>query len=283
MAATAADVRDGSSAWVVGAGRGIGRAVALRLAAGGLPVGLTGRHVDQLDATADEIRSRGGVACVAPADATDGTALAAAGRVVAEALGPIETLVYAAGINLGPERRWEALTPEAFSRIAQVNLGGAVNAVTSVLPQMRRIGGGRIFVVGSWAARAHLSAAGGPYAATKAALVPLVASLNEEEGRNGVRATLIEPGPVDTEIVDTRPQPPSAEARSRYLRPDDVAQLVAAIRDLPFRVCVNEVIVSPVLNELYLEDSMYPGPIRVSPGGELLDTPTPPSSRWTGR
>jgi NADP-dependent 3-hydroxy acid dehydrogenase YdfG len=204
---------------------------------------------------------------IVPMDACQWDQVTRGLRTVEEAWNAVAHVVFAAGTNLGKERRWSALSGQSFAALSAANTGGLVNVLVAALPQMRSRGGGRVFVIGSWGGWRRISVAGGPYCATKAALGPLVESLNEEEGRAGIRATLVQPGPVDTEIVNSRPSPPSSKDRERYLRPDDIAQLIEMVLSLPFRVCVNEIVVSPVINELYLRESAYDAPIIIDPTG----------------
>jgi NADP-dependent 3-hydroxy acid dehydrogenase YdfG len=89
-----------------------------------------------------------------------------------------------------------------------------------------------------------MSVAAAAYSASKSALASLAESLNDQEGRSGIRTTLLIPGEVDTEIASTRPVPPTPEERRAMLDPDDIGRVVQSIVDLPDHVCVNEVVVS---------------------------------------
>lgn len=254
--------------WVIGGGSGIGRATALRLAASGRRVVVSGRRPDALDETVRQMRgvSRGDIEAV-PVDASNPDSLVGAHEHIARVHGPVGTLVFAAGTNLGVNRWWSELTPADFRAVVDVNLNAAVGAISAVLPDMREVGGGRIFVIGSWAGWRYMSVAGAAYSATKTGLASIVESLNDQEGRSGIRATLVIPGEVNTEILLTRPVPPSDEEKAALLDPDDIARIVENISDLPFRVCVNEVVVSGVLNGIYLRDSKYPGRVAIDGTG----------------
>lgn len=256
-------VADTGVVWVIGGGSGIGRATAVRLARAGRTVVVSGRRADALAATVAEIESVGGKALALPVDVTDAEATKAARDEISERLGSVGTLIFAAGTNVR-ERWWDTLDTDSFRSVLDVNLTSAVTAVSAVLPGMRAAGGGRIFIVGSWAGWRYMSVAGAAYAASKFGLASVVESLNDQEGRAGIRATLVIPGEVETEIMKTRPVQLSAEELAAMLRPDDIAMMIENIVRLPARVTVNEVVVSGVLNGIYLRDSAYQGAVRVS-------------------
>ena len=86
---------------------------------------------------------------------------------------------------------------------------------------------------------------------SKNALGVLAETLNSEEGPGGVTATHLCPGEVETDILDTRPQPPSADARALMLRPTDVGEAIGWLAALPSRVCVNELVITPSANTSY--------------------------------
>jgi len=165
--------------------------------------------------------------------------------------GPPEVLVLAAGINL-PRRHWRDLDAEGFARISRVNLEGVASCITAVLPGMRQRGAGSIAVIGSWAGWRFTDFTGPAYSATKFALASVVESLNSQEGVNGIRATLVCPGEVATPILRSRPIPPSDEEIGRMLRPEDVAAAVLYAVTAPCHVCINELVISPRWNRMYV-------------------------------
>jgi NADP-dependent 3-hydroxy acid dehydrogenase YdfG len=243
---------DPSVAWVIGGGTGIGAAAAEALASRGVPVVVSGRRVGELSATVERIRAAGGAAWAVRVDVTDGPGVAAAAADIAAARGPIGTLVYSAGTNVA-DRFWDSVDPDAVAGVVDVNQQGAVRAVHAVLPRMRGAGSGRIVLVSSWAAWRHSPGAGAAYAMSKTALGVLAETLNAQEGAHGIRATHLCPGEVVTDILDTRPVPPSPAERERMLQPADVADAVAWIAGLPDRVCVNELVLTPTANASYTE------------------------------
>jgi NADP-dependent 3-hydroxy acid dehydrogenase YdfG len=243
-------------AWVVGGGSGIGRATALRLARDGYRVAVSGRREALLAATVAEITEAGGQAVAVPLDVTDEGSVTAAHRAAVDGAGPLGVLVCSAGTNV-PNRWWAELTGGDFDRVVDTNLNAVVRCALAVLPGFRAAGFGQIIVVSSWAGRHYMSAAGAAYSASKTALGALVETLNDQEGRHGVRATHLCPGEVDTPILRTRPVPPPAEEIARMLVPEDVADIVSSVTALPPHVCVNELVVTPVWNRMYVDNSAY--------------------------
>ncbi|WAP60665.1 SDR family oxidoreductase [Streptomyces sp. S465] len=127
-------------------------------------------------------------------------------------------------------------------------------------PAFRHKGFGQVVIVSSWAGWQYMSAAGAAYSASKTALGALVQTLNDQEGRSGIRATHLCPGEVVTDILRTRPVPPSEEEMARMLDPDDVAEAVSWLAGLRAKVCVNELVLTPVHNRMYVDTSACPPP-----------------------
>lgn len=250
--------------WIIGGGSGIGKATARRLAGGNRVIVVSGRRADRLDATVDEIRAAGYAVYALQLDATDTAATAAAHQSIRDRYGPVATIVFAAGTNLHEQRWWQSLAPDGFASIVDANLKSAVNVVASVLPDMRTAGGGRIVILGSWAGWRYMSVAGAAYSASKMGLGAIVDSLNDQEGRSGIAATLVIPAEVRTEIMQTRPTPLTEPELAAMLDPDVVGLVIKNIVELPRHVCINEVVVSSVLNGIYLRDSAYHGPVRAT-------------------
>lgn len=236
-------------AWITGGGTGIGLASARRLAGQGWHVVLSGRRAAELQAACDAIAA-GGSAEAVPLDVSDAAAVSAAAEGILARNGRIDALVCSAGTNV-PNRYWKDLTPEAFVRVGAINLNGVAFCVAAVLPAMRSAGGGSIVVVSSWAGWRYLSFTGAAYGATKQGLSPLVESLNDQEGENGIRATLVCPGEVATPILRSRPVPPPEEDLARMLRPEDVGDAIAYAVTAPAHVCLNEIVIAPTFNRIY--------------------------------
>jgi len=118
---------------------------------------------------------------------------------------------------------------------------------------MRAQKSGVVINIASWAG-VYTSAVTGPaYNASKHAVVSLTETLNMEECMNGIRACAICPAEVATPIMDRRPVPPSTEERARMLQPDDLGNAIRWVAEQPPHVCVNEIIISPTWNRLFVQ------------------------------
>jgi short-subunit dehydrogenase len=191
---------------VTGASSGLGAELARQLAARGVAVGLTARRVEALEALAGEIRSRGGTAAVAPADAADPSATRLAVRTLAEAHGPIDLLIANAGVALpSPGGRFSA---ESLDGMVRVNLIGAAYAIDAALPAMLERGRGQIVGISSLAAYRGLPGSVG-YSASKAGLTALLEGLRAELRPRGIAVTAVHPGFVRTAMTagSADPQP----------------------------------------------------------------------------
>lgn len=237
-------------AWITGGGTGIGLATAQRLAGQGWHVAVSGRREAELKAACDAIAKAGGSAEAVPLDVSDAAAVTGAAEGILARNGRIDALVCSAGTNV-PNRYWKDLTPEAFAKVSAINLNGVAFCVGAVLPAMRAAGGGSIVVVSSWAGWRYLPFTGAAYGATKQGLSPLVESINDQEGGNGIRATHVCPGEVATPILRSRPVPPPEEDIARMLKPEDVGDAIAYAVNAPAHVCLNEIVIGPTWNRIY--------------------------------
>ena len=237
-------------AWITGGGTGIGLATAQRLAGQGWHVAVSGRREAELKAACDAIAKAGGSAEAVPLDVSDAAAVSKAAEGILARNGRIDALVCSAGTNV-PNRYWKDLTPEAFAKVSAINLNGVAFCVGAVLPTMRAAGGGSIVVVSSWAGWRYLPFTGAAYGATKQGLSPLVESINDQEGGNGIRATHVCPGEVATPILRSRPVPPPEEDIARMLKPEDVGDAIAYAVNAPAHVCLNEIVIGPTWNRIY--------------------------------
>lgn len=245
---------EGKVAWITGAGSGIGRAGAQALAAGGATVVLSGRRAEPLDEVAAEIAAAGGKVETAPLDVADKAAVARVAAGILDRHGRVDILVNSAGLNL-PQRFWKNLTPESFDQVVGINLNGALYCIHAVLPAMRAQRDGLVVNISSWAGRFESYLTGPAYNASKHAMVAMTMSLNDEECVNGIRACVICPGEVATPILEKRPVPPSREERDRMLQAEDLGQAIRFVAEMPPRVCVNEILISPTWNRFFVGGS----------------------------
>lgn len=186
---------DAGRALVTGGGKGIGRAVALRLAAGGLDVVVTGRDTAALHAVAAEARELGSTITPEPCDVTEERDVVG----VVERHGPVRVLVNNAGIAASAPL--ERTTLEAWRRLLDVNATGAFLCTRAVLPGMRAAGTGRIVTVASVAGLtgARYIAA---YSASKHAAIGLMRSVAVEVAGSGITANAVCPGYVRTDMTE---------------------------------------------------------------------------------
>ncbi|MFC6687132.1 SDR family oxidoreductase [Jhaorihella thermophila] len=236
----------GKRAWITGGGTGIGAAAAKALADAGAEVILSGRRSEPLETVADEISRAGGRVRAVPVDVSDAAAVATAVREI----GIVDILVASAGLNV-PDRSLDRVTPEGWDKVVGVNLNGIFYPVREVLQGMRVRGGGQVILISSWAGRYASRLTGAAYNATKRAVIALGETINDEEGGHGIRATVIMPGEVATDILKSRPNPPSPAEQARMLQAEDLGNCVRFVAELPPRVCINEILVSPSWNRFY--------------------------------
>jgi len=237
---------EGKSAWVTGAGSGIGRAIAIAFAAEGAKVALTGRRTAPLEETAAMI---GAAAVVVPADLTDAGAIAAALSKVEAAIGGPDILVNNAGVNL-PKRYLHQLTPEAIRTLVDGNLTAPFMTSVAVLPGMRARGGGHLVQIASMAGKTVSFLSGPGYTAAKHGLVALSQAINQENGIHNIRSCCICPGEVATDILKNRPEPVPPEELARLLQPEDIAAMALFAVTMPPRANITEMLVTPTYMRL---------------------------------
>lgn len=241
----------GRTAIVTGATSGLGRAVALRLAAEGADVALLGRRQADLDRVAQEVRDLGVRALPVRADLADTAALATVVDDVADRLGPLEVLVNA-GATDAPGAAHD-LSLEDWNRVVAVNLTAPFALARAVMPHMRESGGGLIVNVSSVAGRRGWANASA-YCSTKSALTGLTQSLAAEGRADGIRVCVLYPGAMATnwgtfDPAAERGSDTPAHDERESLDPDVVADLVAWMATSPGRPVLNEVTVTPLLEQ----------------------------------
>ncbi|MGC2779632.1 MAG: SDR family NAD(P)-dependent oxidoreductase [Bradyrhizobium sp.] len=239
-------------AWITGGGTGIGEAGALALAAEGWTVVVSGRRKAALEVVVARITAAGGTAEAVPLDVAKAADVQAAADAILARRGRIDLLVNSAGVNV-PKRRWDDMTLEGWTQLVEINLNGVLYCMKAVLPAMRAQQDGAIINVSSWAGR-HVSKMPGPaYTSTKHAVLALTHSFNMEECVNGLRACCLMPAEVATPILEQRPVVPSAEEQARMLQPEDLGRTIAFVANMPPRVCVNEILISPTWNRGFIQ------------------------------
>lgn len=216
---------------VTGASRGIGRAIALRLAHDGRHVVCVSRSHDQLDKVAHEIIAEGGHASVLALDVGDAQALKAGIEQIIGDRGRLDILVNNAGITR--DNLSLRMSDEEFNDVIRVNLVSAFVACRAAARPMMRGRFGRIINISSTSGVVG-NAGQANYAAAKAGLIGLTKSLARELGGKGITANAIAPGFVDTDMTaglgqDIRDRVLSTLAVSRLGTPEDIAEAVAYV------------------------------------------------------
>lgn len=191
----------GKVALVTGAGSGIGKATALRLAAGGASIVAISRTLKEVEQTRDEIIAAGGKALALDADVADEAEMRHVIEQTMADYGRLDIVVANAGIN-GMWAPIDELTPDEWDTTMQVNLRGTYMTLHLSVPHLRKAGGAIIIVSSINGNRTFTTAGATAYSATKAAQVAMAQQLALELGKHGIRVNAVCPGAIDTEISD---------------------------------------------------------------------------------
>lgn len=232
------------AAVITGAGSGVGRAIALRLSEEGWGLALVGRTLSRLEETAVLCgRSRSAVHCYA-CDVGDAPSVAKAASSILSDFERIEAMINAAGENI-PDRALDVLSAADFERVIRTNLTGSFLLTREILPRMRAHKSGTVIHIVSDVGLAANPKAGTAYVASKFGQGAMIQSINQEEQANGIRACGIFPGDINTPLLDKRPKPPPPEARLQMLQPEDLADCVSLVLNLPPRAVVEQILLRP--------------------------------------
>jgi NAD(P)-dependent dehydrogenase (short-subunit alcohol dehydrogenase family) len=210
----------GRIAVITGASRGIGRAVAIAFATEGAHVVLVARSVPMLEKVDDDVRLAGGTATLVQLDLRKGDQIDALGPSLYQRFGRLDVLVGNAG-TLGTLSPLGHLQVDTWETTLAINLTANWRLIRTLDPLLRRSAAGRAIFVTSGAARAE-TAYWGPYAVSKAGLEALVKTYAHEVAETTVRANLISPGPVRTQM---RAKAFPGEDPGSLPAPEDVAPL----------------------------------------------------------
>ena len=219
-------------AMVTGAGRGIGLAIAARLAAGGSAVAVCDVDAALAESTVGKLAAAGGRALAVAVDVSDSAVVAKAVGHVAAELGPVDVLVNNAAIDV--VQPFLESSEATWDRILAVNLKGTIVCCRAVLDGMIARGGGCIVNLGSDAGKVG-STGEAVYSATKGGVIAFTKALAREMARHGIRVNCVCPGPTDTALLaqvgEYSQKLLEGVVRAIPLRrvgqPDDVAALVA--------------------------------------------------------
>jgi 3-oxoacyl-[acyl-carrier protein] reductase len=217
-------------ALVTGASRGIGAAIAKRLAAEGASVAITySKGADAATSVVKAIEAAGGKALAIQADAADPKAVKNAVEKVVETFGRFDILVNNAGTAI--PKPFEEATLEELDRVIDLNLRGVFIATQAALKHIPD--GGRIITIGSCVGERNMTPGLAAYAATKAAVKMFAQSLAREVGPRGITVNNVQPGPIDTDLNpaagDWAAPQIALTALKRYGHVDEIAAMVAFI------------------------------------------------------
>ncbi len=221
---------EGKIALITGGSRGIGAAIAKRLAGDGAKVAITyAKGGDAAASVVQEIERDGGKAIAIQADATDAEAGKAAVEKTVATFGGLDVLVNDAGTAI--PKTFEETTLEEMDRLLNINVRGVFIATQAALKNMKR--GGRIIMIGSCLGERVMTPGLVPYAATKGAVKIFTQALSRELGSRGITVNNVQPGPIDTELNPATsewavPQK-AATALDRYGHVDEIAAMVAFV------------------------------------------------------
>ncbi|WP_025141432.1 3-ketoacyl-ACP reductase [Pedobacter jeongneungensis] len=225
----------GKNALITGAGKGIGRAIAIALAKEGVNVGLVGRTKSDLDELAEELKQYQIKIAVATADVANMDAVNEAVESVQSALGFIDILINNAGV--GKFGKFLELSPVEWQEIIQINLLGTYFVTRAVVPQMMEKETGDIINISSSSAF-NPAAVTSAYSASKAAINAFSVSLMQEMRKHNIRVTALSPSTtatdmaIDLKLTDGNPD--------KVMQPEDLAEFIVSQLKLNRRVFVKD-------------------------------------------
>ncbi len=228
---------ENSVALVTGASRGIGFAIARRLAQLGANVAICGRDTARLGAAAVELRRTGAKITAVPADVTRTPQIRVLVKQTLRELGPIDVLVNNAGIGrFGPVHE---LAPADWDAVLDTNLKSVFLVSGAVVPSMIERKRGHIINIGSLAGK-NAFANGSVYCASKWGLLGLSRCMAEDLRQYGIRVSVISPGSVATDF-----SPHEGRDTSKMLQPDDVAHAVESLLTQAPQSFISEIDIRP--------------------------------------
>jgi 3-oxoacyl-[acyl-carrier protein] reductase len=229
---------DDKVALVTGAGRGIGKAVALRLAQSGCRLVLTARSLAELEKVQEEVRKDGGQAAIVGADLARDEDIQHVAEDAQRAFGGVDFLINNAG--------WGKSAPVVRAKIEDIdqtlrlNLRAPILLARQLVPSMLERRDGAVINIGSVSGKSG-EADGAAYSASKFGLIGFTQSLYEEVREYGIKVAVILPGFVDTPMI-----PPVKHLdRAKMIQADDVAQSVLYVLTSPLTACPVEITIRP--------------------------------------
>ncbi len=223
---------EGKVVLVTGAGRGIGRSLAIGLAAEGAAVGVLARNREQLDQLVTEIQRSDGRAIALVADVTDAAAVTRSVERTAQEFGGLDIVFANAGISPAPQSLTES-DPQVFQDTLNVNLFGVYATLRAAIPHLKKRGRGNVIVVGSGMGH-KASPDSAAYSSSKAAVWMLTRVVAEELRASDILVNELVPGPVDTSLSQPGVSRILRSNPNEWLkRPEDVLPLALFLASLP--------------------------------------------------
>jgi len=227
---------------ITGGGTGIGAATAEELAASGMKIVITGRRPAPLQQTVGRIQHKGGQAYAYPVDVSDWEAMRGFADEVLAKHGQVDLLIPNAAVH--DVSKIAEGDPVWWKKLIEINVLGLFNTVRAFLPSMLARGKGHVVVMSSVSGRVYYVDEA-IYECSKHAQVCFVECLRQEVTQKGIRVTIIEPGMVETPMIDN----PFAQELKKSVTPleaRDCARLVRYIFEQPENCVINEVMLRPV-------------------------------------
>ncbi|MBU8691195.1 SDR family oxidoreductase [Priestia megaterium] len=236
---------------ITGASSGIGEATAKELASKGAKLVLAARREDRLKKLQEEIQKNGGQAIYKVTDVASHEQMEELAEYALTEFGKIDVMVNNAGVMpLSPVYQKKI---NEWDSMIDINIKGVLYGIAAVLPSMRERKEGHIINVSSIAGHLvfHASAV---YSGTKFAVRAITEGLRKEEAPNNIRTTIISPGTISTELLesisDEKLKSEIVEVSKIGIEPDSIARAVAFAIEQPSDVAINEMIVRPTIQEL---------------------------------
>ncbi len=230
--------------WITGASSGIGLACAKALAATGRVIVMSSRNRPELVRLVNEIRADGGNATAVQCDVTTEEDVEWAIKSIIKTYGEgPDILINNAGIS--PYHDIEEMTPEIFDKVISTNLTGNFLCAKAVLPEMIRKGSGTIIQMLSIASTKAF-AGGTAYGASKFGALGFTNALREEVRDKGIKVVSVMPGAVETPAWGDE----AIEYHDRMMQPEDIAQAIVDILNMPQRAMVEEIVLRPIGGDL---------------------------------
>ncbi len=243
---------------ITGAGSGIGRSTAIRMAKEGATIILVGRTESKLQLVQQDITVIGVASKFYTLDVSDYQSVLDMADDVMKSFGQIDVLVNNAG-HSSHNRRVLSTTPDEIRNVINSNLIGTIFCTKAVLPSMLQAHEGTIVNISSLSALNAGVMGGMIYGAAKSAIINFTEFLNNADLKNtGIRASVVIPGEVDTPVLDKRPIPPPSDARSNMVGAEEAAEAITLVASLPSRTNIPQLIIRPTMQRETSETVGFP-------------------------